>query len=1175
MKNLLLSLTAVAALGTTSLAQSPLRSDISLDAGWRTTVHEKDTAAFAGFEKISFNDQSWKQVDVPHNWDQYEGYRRLRHGNLHGYAWYRKTFNVGGIDKAKRYFLWFEGVGSYATIWLNGKKVGYHAGGRTSFTLDVTEALVANGKNTLAVRADHPAMINDLPWICGGCSEDRGWSEGSQPLGIFRPVHLVATNSLRIEPFGVHIWNDEKISEKSALLHTTTEVKNYGKAPRPVTVVQRLLDRNKKQVVQVQKTVSVAPGTMATVAADFGSITNPHLWSPQDPYLYTLVTEIREGGKRVDELTTPYGIRWISWPVGRAGGDKRFFLNGKPLFINGTCEYEHLMGQSHAFSAEQVKARVQQIKAAGYNAFRDAHQPHNLRFQQLWDSLGILWWPQLSAHAWYDNPQFKANTKALLTDWIRERRNSPSAILWGLQNESKIPEDFARECTELIRQLDPTASGQRKVTTCNGGSGTDWDVPQNWTGTYGGDPYAYGQDLKRQLLVGEYGAWRSLDLHTSGPFQQNGIYSEDRMTQLMELKVRLAESVKDSTTGHFHWLFGSHENPGRVQGGEGFRELDRVGPVNYKGLLTPWGEPLDVFYMFRANYAPKDKEPMVYLVSHTWADRWTTPGRKNSIVVYSNCDEVELFNDVQRVSLGKRTRNGIGTHFRWDSVDIRYNVLYAEGRVGGKVVARDYIVLNHLPEAPHGKELVKEKKNITAPAPGYNYLYRVNCGGPDYRDANGNVWMADRRQSGKGSWGSLSWTEDFEGMPAYFASQRTTNDPIQGTSDGALFQTFRYGMDKLKYRFPLPDGNYRLELYFTEPWYGTGGGMNCAGWRLFDVAVNGSTVLKNLDIWKEAGHDGALKKTVTARVTGGQLEISFPKVPAGEAILSAIAIATMDKNIQPAPASPLVIRGLEGPSNWLAGSWLTTGDAIYAGDSLRFSVLPPVLYGAEWIRTAPIRGKINEPGFQVSEAADVYVGIDTRMKEQPFWLDSFADAKLTVEAGNHAYKLYHKQFAKGSRVALGGHVPGQTGAGMYTIFVKPVSQIEPAYDLKPTARYEAEEARLTGVAVAPEPFLNKKYVTLEQANAAVDWKMQVGVADRYSLRFRYINKTGKTVAATMKVFANDGTLMHIQPLEFSPTPEKWATVDASTGSFINAGTYTIQLTGVDAKGLGLDYLEVQ
>ena len=154
----------------------------------------------------------------------------MKHGNKHGYAWYRKTFSAAGLAKNKKYFLWFEGVGSYATVWVNGKLVGQHKGGRTSFTLDISEAIKFTGNNLIAVRADHPAMINDLPWLCGGCSEDRGWSEGSQPLGIFRPVHLIVTNPVRIEPFGVHIWNDEKISAEKAVLNLETVVKNYRTA---------------------------------------------------------------------------------------------------------------------------------------------------------------------------------------------------------------------------------------------------------------------------------------------------------------------------------------------------------------------------------------------------------------------------------------------------------------------------------------------------------------------------------------------------------------------------------------------------------------------------------------------------------------------------------------------------------------------------------------------------------------------------------------------------------------------------------------------------------------------------------------------------------------------------------------------------------------------------------
>ena len=70
-----------------------------------------------------------------------------------------------------------------------------------------------------------------------------------------------------------------------------------------------------------------------------------------------------------------------------------------------------MLGASHAFSAEQIRARVRQVEAAGYNAFRDAHQPHDLRYNQYWDEDGLLWWPQFSANIWFDNDAFRTNFK--------------------------------------------------------------------------------------------------------------------------------------------------------------------------------------------------------------------------------------------------------------------------------------------------------------------------------------------------------------------------------------------------------------------------------------------------------------------------------------------------------------------------------------------------------------------------------------------------------------------------------------------------------------------------------------------------------------------------------------------------------------------------------------------
>ena len=615
----------------------------------------------------------------------------------------------------------------------------------------------------------------------------------------------------------------------------------------------------------------------------------------------------RDGGKRTtDEISTPYGIRTFSWPVFRKDGDNRLYVNGKPTFVNGVCEYEHQFGRSHAFSHEQVAARVKQMRAAGFNAFRDAHQPHHLDYQGYWDKYGILFWTQLSAHVWYDTPEFRANFKTMLRRWVKERRNSPSVMLWGLQNESVLPRDFAEECVEIIREMDPTSATMRPVTTCNGGVGTDWNVVQNWSGTYGGNLFNYGNELAEedQLLNGEYGAWRTTGFHEEPQaFDPAGSWNENRMTLLMETKVRLAHENRDRLIGQYQWIYSSHDNPGRRQPEEGYRTIDKVGPFNNKGLVTPWEEPNDVYYMYQANYTSPDKSPMVYLTSHTWADRFDAP-RRATIEAYSNCDSVLLYNDAvdnKALFLGRKLQHGIGTHFTWEHRKVRYNVLRAVGYYGGKAVAEDVLVLNNLEQTPNFEALYRDVEPLTEGAAGYNYLYRVNCGGDSYTDSFGQKWDTDDQRY------SRSWSEDFKGLSPYLASQRVTYDPIRGTRDWRLFQTFRWGRHKLNYRFAVPDGKYRVELYFVEPWHGTGGswGTDCEGLRIFDVAVNGKTVVDDLDIWAEKGHDGALKVVVEAEAAHGELKIDFPEVKAGQAVISAIAIATTDRTakVEPMAAS--------------------------------------------------------------------------------------------------------------------------------------------------------------------------------------------------------------------------------------------------------------------------------
>ena len=937
---------------------------ICLNDSWQAFIVGRDSVATT--------------VNVPHNFDDYYGYRQLRHGNLHGSAIYNKVFHA---DKRadKRYFLQFEGVGTYATVTLNGHQYPKELVGRTVWTLDVTDALV-NGRNDIQVLVDHPAMQTASPWVCGGCSSEWGFSEGSQPFGIFRPVTLVETNDVRIEPFGVHIWNNAACDS----VFIETEVKNYTQREQIIELVNKFTLASGKQMFRQATAVSLQPGETRTLKTA-EHIENAHLWNIDDPYLYNLTTMIKRDGKTTDEVRTPFGIRSLSWPILRnrsvdqgstLAKDNRFYLNGRPVFINGTCEYEHLLGASHAFSPEQIRSRVKQIRNAGFNAFREAHQPHNLLYQQLFDEQGMLFWSQFSAHIWYDTPQFRETFKRLLVRWIKERRNSPSVILWGLQNESVLPKDFAEECSDIIRILDPTCRDQRAITTCNGGEGTDWNVIQNWSGTYGGSADNYDSELRRpdQLLNGEYGAWRTIDLHGEAK------YSEESFTALLEKKARLAEqaftagcdSVATNTTtalgvcGHFQWLFASHDNPGRNQPDGAYRRIDKIGPINYKGLTTIWEEPTPAYYMYRQRYAATipDGSPT------------TVPDGSPSGITPSAAD-----------------RN---------------------------------------------RDLVKG-------ADGYHYLYRINCGGDAFQDEYGQQWQADD------SLMSHSWGQDFEGIHAFQASQRHITTNIRGTKSDELFQYFRFGRHRLWYDLPVPDaspsGEYRIELYFAEPWHGKDGGEqnDYEGLRIFDVAVNDSVVVDDLDPWAEAGYCGALKRVVYAKAKDGRLRISFPEVKAGQAVIAAIAVASVESIAVPRRQTTL------------AASWRA--------------------------------------------------------------LDTDTIAKLPKE-----------------------ELPQDT-------------EVRPATVYQPIASSGNQKGQRSKVKGQRSTFI-----------------ITPGLGQEYALRFRYKNTTGNAVKARMTITDSKHTVLVDRMVSFPPTPNKFKMLSTTTGTQINAGTYTLH---IDTNEIEFKELEVQ
>ena len=806
MKRYIVTLWTALVLTVTGWANDVRRTYL-LEDGWRAVCYPED--------KVRYGDSIvYDNLTLPHNFDDYYGARQLLHGNLHGTAVYDMIFsNVGTRYREDVWYrLRMEGVGTYVTAIFNGDTLCKHQpAGRVVTTLDIGSRINPLF-STLRIICEHPSHITDMPWVCGGCSSEWGFSEGSQPLGLFRPVMLEEMRGLHFAPFGIHAWNNEACDT----LYVEAEVQNQmPRQEKKFVLKTQLTPLIGEQVIlgQESQTFNLKRGQSTIIRQAIPIKGSVDHWSPDSPKLYSIQCKLeckdvlRDGAPMVsDDQMVEYGFRQIEW-------GRQFKIDGTPVLLHGNCEYEHNFGQSHAFFNQEIDFRTLLLRRLGYNSFRDAHQPHNLRYQRNWNRLGITYWAQFSAHIWYDTPAFRQNFKTLLRQWVKERRNDPALILWGLQNESTLPKEFAEECTAIIKEMDPRSG--RLVTTCNGGTGTDWNVVQNWSGTYGGKLENYGQELKQdnQLLNGEYGAWRTIGLHdTLKVFNAKAPNSEEKFSMLLQSKMDQAWSVRDSICGQYLWLMYSHDNPGRYQPDEALRLIDKVGPFNHKGLYTVWGQPTD------------------------FARR---------------------------------------------------------------------LLLDTLPEAQIDSLSLFLLKGI----PDMTYLYRYNCGGDSLVDSWGQLWIGDDTRF------STSWAQrpafSVDSLCPVLASQGVADGPVCiAMPDGTLHQmpeheqplvrTFRWGRHDLKFRFPVQrDRQYCVELFSIEPW------IPYQGARVYDVEINGQ-VYSNVDIAALTGGRNRMIRS-TFHVTSGMkdyLEISYPRVKSGQAVVCAIAIST----------TPLIAESLSMPA---------------------------------------------------------------------------------------------------------------------------------------------------------------------------------------------------------------------------------------------------------------------
>jgi beta-galactosidase len=435
-RSLILVLACFAPLSISAASPNTPRQELAADAGWKFYLGDP-----GGAEAPSFADTSWRAVDLPHDWSiESKPDKDNPSGSGEGFfpggiGWYRKTFHAPADWKGKRVSIEFDGVYRDATVYLNGRKLGTHPYGYTSFTFDLTPGLNFSAPNILAVRVDNSAQPNSR------------WYSGS---GIYRHVRVLVTDPTHIAHWGVFVTTREA-SATSAKIAIRTRVANQSSDSEDIAVETALLDKTGNKIGSAQSNLKVAAGNEDETTQEI-TVANPALWSPDSPTLDHAVSTIRKGGKVLDQVTTPFGIRSLEWSA-----ENGLLLNGKAIKLTGGSVH-HDNGPLGAAAFDRAEERrVELLKAAGMNAVRTAHNPPSPAFLDACDRLGLLVldepfdvWKAHKVKFDYGS-DFDASWKQDISSMVLRDRNHPSIVIWGIGNE--IPELEVDRGAALARQL--------------------------------------------------------------------------------------------------------------------------------------------------------------------------------------------------------------------------------------------------------------------------------------------------------------------------------------------------------------------------------------------------------------------------------------------------------------------------------------------------------------------------------------------------------------------------------------------------------------------------------------------------------------------------------------------------------------------------------------------------
>ena len=763
-------------------------------------------------------DESWESVNLPHTFN-IDAYQQRNY--YQGKGFYRRTLVLPEIVAERRYYMKIDAASKAANIRVNGKEVGSHVGGYTACIVDIRK------ENLIEITVD-----NGRKDITPISADFTFWG------GIYRDVWLISTpkqhfNMSNMGSDGIFI-STPVVNEKRGVLKVKCEVTNDSHESSILEVRSAIYSPQGKLLQTIKQKQKLKSGETYIFENTSGAIESPDLWSPETPSLYLVKTTLVDpkSGKLLDEKNHKVGFRWFTFD-----GSKGFFLNGKSYKLRGLNRHQDQAPAGVALDDEAHRRDIFLMKELGCNFIRISHFPQDDAILEMCDELGLLAWEEIPIINIVPNtPGYDDNCEYNLREMIRQHYNHSSVITWGYMNEILLtapsigkPEwlackertvNLAQRLEAVLKEEDPGRASVMAFNMTNLYNEIGWNLYHGWYVDKLKDFNAWCEDQHRRypdqpMIISEWGAGSDKRLHSTQGRAFD--FSIEYQQTYIEHYLPFIENT-EWISGCAYWNFIDFNVAARQE------SMPRV---NNKGLAYNNRIWKDVAYYFKAMW--RKDIPVIRIASRDWEMRTGEINKPQSIKIYSNMPEVELFINGQ--SIGCQKIANCHTVFNVILPE-GISVLMAQGIKNGKTVQDAMTIqFKSLPNIAEGDELA------------------INVGSNCYftSDISNLTWLPDQPYTA-GGWGYIG------------GKAHSTTSEIYNTLDGPIYQTWREG--NWSYKIDAPIGEYEIELLIA------------------DVTKPAAQLANLLNKNKEEKHSGETRFHIS--ICGKQVETNFSPIDGGK-----------------------------------------------------------------------------------------------------------------------------------------------------------------------------------------------------------------------------------------------------------------------------------------------------